>query len=115
MTHGNVSALFDAGVCVICAQPRTPDGEAAHVSHHLATGEAVRVLDYSKTPREWRVVPTSTMPASDADGSVWDSDGDTWLRQDTNSEALRQALAKGRDLNRQTARRIAAAQRKGAA
>jgi len=78
----------------------------------LATGEAVVQRDFAKGT--YRVLPTSSFSVSDADGSIFDSDGDTWIRQDTNSHALREAVMRGRELNRQTARRIAAALRKGA-
>jgi hypothetical protein len=41
---------------------------------------------------------------------LWEADGDRFDRIDANSENLRAAIARGRELNRQTKARIRAAQ-----
>jgi hypothetical protein len=61
----DVSPCFDGEVCRICGQPRTESGYDSHVEHHLATGDAVTVLDYKTTPRTYRVVPMSSMTQSE--------------------------------------------------
>lgn len=54
----NYGALFVDGVCQVCQQPRSLEGEEFHARTHLANGTAVTVSERGVT----RVVPTSSLP-----------------------------------------------------
>ena len=58
----NSATLYRDGRCILCNESRTVAGYDVHAEQHLASGEALVVVDRIRGERRERVLPMSDMP-----------------------------------------------------